>query len=101
MSWQDWVIGAGQLLFAVALVPAVFSRKRKPPFFTSMLTSVVLFSMAVCFVTLGLWFSFGSASVCAFLWGVLAWQVSTPRLCQGCTYRKACAEDGCVMERHV
>lgn len=52
-TWQDWVIGVGQALFFVALLPSVFSAD-KPHWASSLLTGTILFAFAYTFRTLHL-----------------------------------------------
>ena len=73
MIWQDAVIAVGQILFAVALVPALRSRQ-KPPRSTCVMTGVILLVFSVTFATLGLWWGSSTAAVCGVLWLVLLWQ---------------------------
>lgn len=75
MSWQDWVIGAGQFVFALALVPSVRS-SQKPALATSLLTAAGLTAFGVCFATLGLWLSVAGVWSSAAMWWLLAVQVS-------------------------
>lgn len=80
MIWQDWVFAVGQGLFAVALIPAILDRTSKPPFFTSLLTAAILAVFAAAFLSLDLWWSALSTTVCSACWWILAWQrISTRR----------------------
>ena len=73
MTWQDLVFGAGQLMFAIALFPALAS-PAKPPRFTCVLTVAVLLAFAGTFSSLGLWWSMSTSLACGALWIVLALQ---------------------------
>lgn len=73
MSWQDLVFGAGQLLFGIALLPALWSDE-KPPLFTSLLTGVVLWVFAGAFATMTFWWAAANSFGCGLLWLTLAWQ---------------------------
>ena len=77
MTWQDFVIGTGQLLFSLALLPTLLNPYEKPPRSTCALTSAVLFLFAVTFLTLQLWWGAAMAALCATCWFVLLLQ---PRL---------------------
>lgn len=56
MSWQDFVRAIGGVVFVIALIPSVLSPD-KPAFTTSILNAAVLFSFAVVYVSLELWFA--------------------------------------------
>lgn len=73
MTWQDLVFGAGQLLFAIALFPALAS-PTKPPRFTCVLTGGVLLAFAATFATLAFWWSASTSLACGALWLILAAQ---------------------------
>ena len=73
LIWQDVVLSVGQLVFAVALVPAIRA-KEKPPLITSVMSGLVLATFAVAFATLGLWFSAATVAVVSVLWLVVAYQ---------------------------
>lgn len=71
--WQDFVFTAGNIVFALSLIPSIRS-PHKPALGTSIPTAAVLGAFAVCYATLNLWFSTFTAIVIGILWGVLAWQ---------------------------
>lgn len=73
MSWQDLVFGIGQLLFTVALFPALVS-PAKPPRSTCALTGAVLVVFAATFASLAFWWSFSTSLACGALWILLALQ---------------------------
>lgn len=73
MHWQDVVITVGQIIFIIALIPAV-KHQHKPPFPTSILNAIVLFSFAIVYITLSLWFASITTAIVGFLWLVLALQ---------------------------
>ncbi len=73
MTWQDLVFGAGQLLFAIALAPALAS-PTKPPRFTCVLTGAVLLVFAGTFASLGFWWSTSTSLACGALWIALSLQ---------------------------
>jgi hypothetical protein len=73
MHWQDIVLTTGQILFIIALLPAI-RHTHKPPFSTSILNAVVLFSFAVVYITLSLWFAACTTIVVGILWLFLAIQ---------------------------
>ncbi|MEX0916965.1 MAG: hypothetical protein WDZ90_00330 [Candidatus Paceibacterota bacterium] len=72
-TWQDWVLAAGQLSFAVALVPSILS-KHKPSAWTSALTALVLTTFVVVFFTLGLLYGAITSGVVAVCWYILLFQ---------------------------
>ena len=71
MIWQDWVITIGQYFFAITLLPTLFSRSL-PPIKTSFPTSLILYSFAFTFSTLGLFHSTLSSLVVATVWLAIA-----------------------------
>lgn len=73
MIWQDLVFGAGQILFAVALIPAL-RNTTKPPRVTCLLTGGVLCAFAFTFATLTLAWSAATSLVCGAMWLILAAQ---------------------------
>jgi hypothetical protein len=73
MHWQDIIITIGQVIFIIALIPAI-KHKHKPPFSTSILNAFVLFSFAVVYITLALWFAAITTAVVGALWMLLAVQ---------------------------
>lgn len=73
MTWQDAVIAAGQLLFIIALIPALRS-PYKPPRVTCFITGATLFAFAFTFSTLNLEWATLTAAVCAALWMILLFQ---------------------------
>lgn len=93
MSWQDTLIAVGQVLFIIALVPALLGSS-KPPRFTCLLTGGVLAAFAVAFGSLSLWWGSWSAAVCALCWFILLCQarpgyrfIATHRHAEGGLYR--------------
>lgn len=73
MHWQDVVLTIGQIIFIVALFPSILS-KDKPALQTSILTSVVSFSIAIVYVTLSIKLAAISAGINGLLWLILAVQ---------------------------
>jgi hypothetical protein len=71
--WQDIVLAAGSLLFAIALVPSVIG-KHKPSLATSLPTGVVLCIFSATYVTLSLWYAAITTALSASLWLILAAQ---------------------------
>lgn len=74
MKWQDIVMVIGQIGFFIALWPALFDRKRKPPPSTCIMTAIILTSYMVCFASLGLKFSPIMQSLVALQWYILFYQ---------------------------
>jgi len=68
--WQDIVLALGNLVFAVALLPSIFSRD-KPALTTSLLTASMLTIFVATFSSLDLWLSALGVSVGAVGWWVL------------------------------
>ena len=72
-SWQDLVFTIGQLVFLVALIPALLSPD-KPPAISSFLMGTVLLVFAIAFASLTLWFAAVTVALVGGLWYVLAGQ---------------------------
>jgi hypothetical protein len=70
MSWQDFVIGIGQLVFALSLFPSLLSDE-KPARWTCALTALMLFIFCFTYLTLALPWSASSVFVCGVLWTIL------------------------------
>lgn len=73
MSWQDIIFGGGNLVFAVALLPSIFS-EHKPALSTCLITGAVLLSFAVTYASLALWAGMAMVALNGALWLVLAVQ---------------------------
>jgi len=73
MFWQDWVLTAGSLIFAFALIPSVFSQ-HKPALSTSLMTGAVLLVFSFVYLTLSLWFASITTLTTGTLWFTLAIQ---------------------------
>lgn len=71
--WQDIVLTIGQIIFIIALIPAI-THKHKPHFLTGILNAIVLVTFAIVYVTLSLWFAAITTGIVAVLWFVLALQ---------------------------
>jgi hypothetical protein len=74
-SWQDFAITGITVLFAVMLLPQlrdVLSRGAVLNFFSALFTSVLGYSMALVFATLGLWISMVGQGLVATVWMLLA-----------------------------
>ncbi len=78
MHWQDIVISVGQYIFALALLPSIFSAD-KPALSSSVLTSVIIIVFGVVYGTLGMWSSVVASAVLAVGWSVLAFQKYTQK----------------------
>ena len=73
-TWQDWVIGSGQFLFFVVLLPSVFSDNKPHPD-TSVSTGIILLVFAFTFWTLTLRWGAIMAALTGCTWLVLYVQV--------------------------
>ncbi|KAF5051295.1 MAG: hypothetical protein KO254_13110 [Methanoculleus marisnigri] len=74
-SWQDFAITGITVLFAVMLLPQlrdVLSRGAVLNFFSALFTSLLGYSMALVFATLGLWISMVGQGLVATVWMLLA-----------------------------
>ncbi len=72
--WQDWIIGIGNFVFFVALIPTIRAYE-KPAVSTSAMTASVMTTFVICFVTLHLWLSFVAGALSASCWWILMVQV--------------------------
>lgn len=77
MTWQDFTIFVSQAALAVALVPALVGSE-KPPRSTCWATALPLLACAAAYLSLGLRWSFASASLCGIMWLWLALQRRLP-----------------------
>ena len=74
-TWQDFAITGITILFAVMLLPQlrdVLSRGVVLNFFSALFTSLLGYSMALVFATLGLWISMVGQGLVATVWMLLA-----------------------------
>jgi len=69
-TWQDWIIGVGQLFFFIALLPSVFSA-HKPHRWSSLMTGIVLLVFAYTFWSLGLLWGAATSALVGFTWFLL------------------------------
>lgn len=72
--WQDYVLGAAQWVFFIALIPALLHPDEKPPFISSLLTGVLLATLACTYLSLGLKFGSFPAFLQSLQWLALAFQ---------------------------
>ncbi|WP_292728883.1 hypothetical protein [Methanoculleus sp.] len=75
-SWQDLAITGITILFAVMLLPQlrdVLSRGVVLNIFSALFTSILGYSMALVFATLGLWIAMAGQSLVATVWMLLAY----------------------------
>ena len=70
MIWQDYVFSTGNFAFAAMLIPSLISDK-KPHWFTSLFTSLLLYLFSYCFLTLKLSLTFIALLVSASCWMAL------------------------------
>jgi len=73
MHWQDIVLAIGQILFILALIPAV-KHLHKPPLTTSIMNGVVLLVFAAIYISLSLWFAAVTTAITGGMWFTLALQ---------------------------
>ncbi|WP_214020850.1 hypothetical protein [Methanoculleus sp.] len=75
-TWQDLAITGITILFAVMLLPQlrdVLSRGTVLNFFSALFTSILGYSMALVFATLGLWIAMAGQALVATVWLLLAY----------------------------
>ncbi len=75
--WQDWVIGIGQMVLNLALLPTIVQRVRIPAV-TGALTSGVLLVFSITLLTLGAEIASATSLVGAVLWGSLLYHALRP-----------------------
>lgn len=67
MRWQDAVMAVAQVVFIVALCPALAS-EHKPPMSTCLVTGAMLLVCAAALATLALWWSAGAMALTGLCW---------------------------------
>ena len=73
MQWQDWFLTVAQTILIFALIPTVLS-KQKPAVPTCLITTIVVFGVAVVYTSLSLWMSAITALLNAVMWLILSVQ---------------------------
>lgn len=73
MIWQDWVIGACQLVFALALLPTLV-RGPRPNCWTCVITATGMLVMAGTVLTMHLWWSFWTMFIVGIEWVIITLQ---------------------------
>lgn len=73
MHWQDIVLGVGNFVLVLALLPSILSSS-KPAIATGIMSAAALLSFGVVYVSLHLWFGAAMVSLSGLLWIVLAIQ---------------------------
>jgi len=71
--WQDYVLMAANVVFCLTVVPMLFARE-KPPLWTSIPTTVVLWVIGATYLTLQFWFATATLFIVGTEWSVLAYQ---------------------------
>jgi hypothetical protein len=71
MTWQDWVIGIGQFVFFIALIPTI-KGKNKPAVSTAITTAITMSVYIPTLWTLKLYWS-----VLPTVLGTVAWWIIT------------------------
>jgi len=75
MIWQDYVVAITTILFGYALIPQVYygfkKKKTTITIQTSTITFLGLYTLAVTFLTLGLYFSTFANLITGTLWAIL------------------------------
>lgn len=74
MIWQDGVIAACVIIFAVSLFPTVLSPDEKPHRLTCLLTAIAQSTLAATMASLDLLLATAGNAACAVLWWVLVFQ---------------------------
>jgi len=73
LIWQDYVLMIGGMILWISIIPMVRARE-KPPFLTSIPTSVILTIFVACLVTLNLYLAAFSTACTAIFWWILVFQ---------------------------
>lgn len=73
MSWQEWVLTVGQIIFVFALLPTILG-KDKPAFSTSFINGTVLATFAFTYFALFLPFAGVLSAIMSAAWYLLAIQ---------------------------
>ena len=73
MHWQQIILGLGQIVFVIALIPSLVSNQ-KPEIWTSIITGLVALSITITYFSMSLIFAAISASVNFIIWSILAIQ---------------------------
>jgi hypothetical protein len=69
--WQDIGFMIANVVFAIALIPALKPKSDKPPKLTSLMTGGTLLFISILFATLGLWLASGMTFITAIMWFVI------------------------------
>jgi hypothetical protein len=70
---QDLIFSLGGIIFMVALIPSLVS-ENKPNYKTSILTSIVLYTFSITYISLDLTYSSIVSFITATLWLILFYQ---------------------------
>lgn len=73
MIWQDYALMVGGMILWVSIIPMIRTRE-KPPFLTSVPTSIILSLFVFCLATLKLYLAAFSTTCTATLWWILVFQ---------------------------
>ncbi len=84
MHWQDIVLTVGQIIFIIALIPAII-HKHKPALLTSVINGAVLLVFSFVYSNLSLWFTAITSFSVAIMWFLLAFQAFTTKDSSGLT----------------
>lgn len=73
MTWQEWVLTVGQIIFVFALLPTILG-KDKPAFSTSIINGTILAIFAFTYLQLLLPFAGTLSATLSVCWYILAIQ---------------------------
>lgn len=73
-NWRDRLVVVLQLMFIIALLPAIFGNE-KPGFWTSFPTAIAVSIFAYIYATILWWWTVSVTSVLALEWWILVYQV--------------------------
>lgn len=76
LTWQDLIIGIGQLCFFVAQI-GMIRRRARVPLFSAGLTAFWLFAFVPAFISWGAWLSAASTLAGGINWSILTWSNRT------------------------
>lgn len=73
MIWQDIVISIASWAGTAALIPSLLSED-KPALWSCILTTMIVTTFGICYLTLGLWSAAASSGLLALAWATLGFQ---------------------------
>lgn len=72
--WQDHVLAAVQVVFALALLPTLVHPTHKPPISSSVITTSAMAAVTFTYFSLALWWSAALAAIVTLEWFIIGLQ---------------------------